>query len=82
MSNKKDASEEARKTTEVGKKEAVKIAPVKKIHLPENTVQEFKATDREVAVTRTVDTGKALHHYYIDPKDKKEKRIIQLKPQS
>ncbi len=45
----------------------------------EVTELKIKGQKEPVEVTRTVDTGKAIHLYYTDPNDNKEKRVIRLK---
>jgi hypothetical protein len=49
----------------------------------EEVTSKFKTytipgVEKPVAVERAVNMGKATHYYYVDPRDKKEKRVIVL----
>jgi hypothetical protein len=40
---------------------------------------KIKGVKDPVEITKTVDKGKALHHYFTDPNTGKETRVIELK---
>lgn len=48
----------------------------------EVTQLKIKGQKDPVEVTRIIDMGDAVHYYYVDPNDAKEKRVIRLKRRS